>query len=64
MAQSDLIFRELEKSSTFRYQSLIYRKSTELGYMLGLSINEKPYIGSPMTPLHLTLTDLESSKSR
>ncbi len=29
-----------------------------------VNINRKPYMGSPMAPLHLTLKDLERSKSR
>ena len=33
-----------------------------LGHMLLLRINRKPYVGSPMTPSHLTLGDLERSK--
>ncbi len=32
--------------------------------MLLLNINRKPYMGSPMTLSHLTLSDLESSMSR
>ena len=28
------------------------------------NINRKPYMGSPMAPSHLTLSDIESSKSR
>ncbi len=29
-----------------------------------LNINRKPYMGSPITPSHLALNDLEGSKSR
>ena len=32
--------------------------------MLLLNINRKPYMGSPIAHLHLTLSDLERSKSR
>ncbi len=36
----------------------------ELGPMLLLTINRKPYMGGPMTPSPLTLSALERSKSR
>ena len=29
-----------------------------------LNIDRKPYVGSPIAPIHLTLSDLERSKSR
>ncbi len=32
--------------------------------MLLLNINRKPYMGSPMTPSHLTLSDLERPISK
>ncbi len=42
----------------------IYHKGPELSHMLLLNINRKAYMGSPMTLSHLTLSDLERSKSR
>ncbi len=39
------------------------RKEAELDHMLLLNINRKAYMGSPMTLSHLTLTDVERSKS-
>ena len=32
--------------------------------MLILNMNRKPYMGNPVAPSHLTLSDLERSKSR
>ncbi len=42
----------------------IYLSWAELIHMLLLNINRNPYMGSPLTPSHLTLSDLERSKSR
>ncbi len=44
-----------------RFQSLISRNGAKLGLMLLLTINRKPYMASPMTPWHLTLSDIETS---
>ncbi len=55
---------ERSKSRSPRFRSLISRKGAELGPMLLLNINRKPYMGRPMAPSHLTLSDLERSKSR
>ncbi len=43
---------------------LISRKRTELGPMLLLTINRKPYMGSPLTSSHLALSDPVRSKPR
>ena len=61
MALSHLTLSDLErsKSRSLIFQSLISRKGAQLGPMLLLNINGKPYIGSTMAPLHLTLSDLE-----
>ncbi len=40
------------------------RKGAELGPILLVTINRKPYMASPMTPSLLTLSDLERSESR
>ncbi len=37
---------------------------TDLGHMLLLNMNGKPYVGISMTHSHLTLRDLDISKSR
>ncbi len=47
-------------SRSLRFRKLISRKGAELGHMLLLNINRKPYMASPMTLSHLTLNDLES----
>ena len=40
-------------------------KGVELGHILLLNINRKPYIGSPIIPFDLTLSgDFKRSKSR
>ncbi len=56
----------LEKSTprSLRFQSLISRKGAELGPILILTINRKPYMASPMVLSNLTFTDLQRSKSR
>ena len=43
---------------------LISRKGAQIGPVLLLNINRKPYMVSPMTSSLLTLGDLERSKSR
>ena len=49
MAPSLLTFSDLErsKSRSLRFQTLISRKGAELGPMLLLTINRKPYMASP-----------------
>ncbi len=66
MTPSLLILSDVErsKSKSFRFQDVISRKGAELGPMLLLTINRKPYMASPMKSLLLTLSDLERSKSR
>ena len=63
---SHLTLSDLERSTlrSLRFRSLISLKGAELGHMLLLKINRKPYMGSPMTRSHLTLSDLERSMSR
>ncbi len=67
-APLNLTLSDLERSNSRspKFGSLITRKGAYLGHMLLLNINRnpKPYTGNPMTPLHLTLSDLERSKSR
>ncbi len=66
--QSHLTLSNLERSNSrsLRFRSLIHVscKGAELGHMLLLNINSKAYKESPMTLSHLTLSDLERSKSR
>ncbi len=52
------------KSRSLRFRSLIFCKGAELGHVLPLNINRKPYMGSLMTLSHLTVSDLEWSISR
>ncbi len=61
MAPLHLTLSDLErsKSRSLRFQSLISRKGAQLGPVLLLNINKKPYMGSPMAPSHLTLSDLK-----
>ena len=47
-----------------RISKLISRKGAELGHMLPLTTNRKPYMASPMTSSHLTLSEPVRSKSR
>ncbi len=47
-----------------RFWRIISHTGAELGLMLLLNIDRKPYIGSPMALPHLTLSDLERSESR
>ncbi len=72
MASSDLTLSDLDRSSQchpdFRsksrsptLQSLVSCKGAKLGHMLPLTINRKLYMPSPMTPWHLTLSNLERS---
>ena len=65
MKPSQMTLSGLERSKwrSLGFQSLISRKGTKLGPMLLLSINRKPYTGSPMTSSLLILSDLERSKS-
>ena len=51
---------ERSKSSSLGFRRLISHKGAELGPMLLLVTNRKPYIASPMPPSSLTLSDLES----
>ncbi len=57
MTLSDLALSDLErsKSSSFTFQSLVSHEGAQLGFMLPLNINRKPYMGTPMIPAHLTL---------
>ncbi len=66
MTLSHLTLSDLERSisRSLRFKTLISRKGPELGHMLLLNINRKPYMGSPVTLSHLTLGDLERSNSR
>ena len=67
MAPLHLTLSDLEtlKSRSLRFRSLISRKEAQLGPMLLLNINRKPYImGNPMAPSRLTLSELERSNSR
>ena len=42
----------------------ISREGAELGHMLLLNINRKPYMGNPIVRSHVTVCDLERSKLR
>ncbi len=68
VTSSHMTFSDLEMSNSrlLRFRSLLSRKGAELGHILLLNINRKAYtcMESPMTLLHLTLSDLESSQSR
>ena len=66
MAPSHLTLRNPERSKprSLRFGSFISRKAAQLGPMLLLNIDRKPYMWSPMSSSHLTLSDLERSKSR
>ena len=66
MTLSNLTLSDLERSKSrpLRFQSLISREGAELGPILLLNINRKPYVGNPMTLSNLTLSDLERSKLR
>ncbi len=65
MAPSFLTFNDLErlKSRLLGFQSLISLKRAELGPMLLLIIDRKPYMASLMTSSLLTFSDIERSKS-
>ena len=58
-------FSDLERSMSrsLIFGRLVSPKGSELGYMLPLTINRKPYMGSPITLSHFTLNDLEKSLS-
>ncbi len=51
-------------SRSLRFERLISGNVTELGQMLLLNISRKPYMESPTTLSHLTLSDLKRSMSR
>ncbi len=65
MTASLLTFSDPErsKSRSLGFQCLISRTGAELGAMLLLIINRKPYMASSMTSL-LTFSDPGRSKSR
>ncbi len=65
-APLDLTLSDIErsKSRSSKFLRLICCKGAELGPMLLLNINRKPYMVSTMAPSHLTLSDLERLKSR
>ncbi len=60
----DLSDVERSMLKSLRFLKLISRKKAQLGHMLLLNINRKPYRESPMTVSRLTLSYLERSKSR
>ena len=60
----DLSDIERSVSRSVRFWRLTPRKGAELGHMLLLNTNRKPYMWSPMTLSHLTLSYLERSISR
>ena len=66
MALSHLTLSDIErsKSRSLSFRNLISQKGANLGHMLLLNINRKPYMGSPIALSHLTLSDLERSRSR
>ncbi len=51
-------------SLRFRRLINISLKGAELRHMVLLNINRNPYMGSPTTPSHLALNNLEREKSR
>ena len=55
---------ERSKSRSLGFKCLISRKGGDLGPMLLLTINRKPYMASPMTLSVLIVSDLERLKSR
>ncbi len=63
MALSHLTLVDLERSnlSTLRFGRLTSRKGCVLCDMFLLTINGKPYIASPISQSHLTLSDIERS---
>ncbi len=46
------------------FESSYLVKESSLGNLLLLNISRKPFIGSPVTPSHLTLNGIESSNPR
>ncbi len=62
-APLDLTVSDLERlsSRSIRFQSLMSRKG-ELGHMLLLNINNKPYMRRPMTQSHVTVTLKDESQ--
>ncbi len=63
MTPSHLTLSDLERSRSWSlgFQSLISRNAAKLGLMLLLTINKKPYMGSPITPSHLTYSESNST---
>ena len=66
MTPSYLTLSDIERSKSWSlgFQSVIYRKGTNLGPILPLTINRKPYMERPVTPSLLTLRVLVRSKPR
>ncbi len=66
MTLSHLTLSDLERSvsRSLRFQSIMSRKGAELGHMLLLNINRKPFMWSQVTLSHLALSDLERVKSK
>ncbi len=66
MTSSLLTLSDLERSESrsLGFQSLISRKGVELGPMILLTINRKPYMASLITSSLWTLIDLQRSKSK
>ena len=58
--------RDIERSMSrsLRLWRVISCKGAELGHMLLLNTNRKSYMGSPIVPSHLTLSDTERLKLR
>ena len=56
MALAHLALSDLERSPDFE---ALYHRGTQLGPMLLLNINRKPYVSSRMELSNLTLGDLE-----
>ncbi len=56
MAPSHLTLSDLERLQPmiYSFESFISAKGAELGHVLALNINRKPYMGSPKVPSHLT----------
>ena len=55
---------ERSKSRSHRFRNLISHKGVQLGLILPLNINRKPYMGSPIIQLNFTLSDILRSNSR
>ncbi len=65
MGSNDTIGFDIQgrKTRSLRYGSLISPKWAKLGHMLLLNTNNKSDVGSPLSPSHLNLCDLEKSNS-